>query len=493
MYPSTKGSNNHTFSALMTLAVMLISAFIFNPAAGLALFIPVAFYIVLQKYRSLPIRKSGSGVLPTSMTPAIWGIMFLAVGILVVGLIFAVINIGYKTVSKGQDSPLYSIPGLGDIGKAIEIALGQRPQAASSAGTVVTTGPGGQVTTQTIIPQTSAKTATIRWTVSDWADGTAVTTGNEVINVVKNDNYLKAFESATPNVAAATSAEVYSTGDKLQMFVSSDADGTGGTDYYMQSYTISSLDVGARIINDITSEVVGTVRFTTDQTTTYWEFGKLPIYNRASATNTDLSLSLTSTLVSLTNGTGFVTSFLTLSRTQQGTLATNSDNMYLTITLGARGISHGVKFYTLTSDSTPKLEKRVSALWISFVNVDVRVEGEGFSKASAPSTTAVTYVKELDPIIGTATAVGQRSVTIPLRTDALGANTQVDVYVHGPSDGQLMSNALNAVGTTSITGYGALAASNSISLDAIIYARPISYSSGTPATPVLITRIQTPA
>lgn len=485
-----------TGTALLIITAMLAVA---NPAVAILAFIVIGGNYAVRNYRLTRTltHKSGSGILPTEFMPVLWGISILIAAAATFAIVVAVANTVAWNTTKREILPAEVVPGLGPMINYMESLMpGAPPQLSPTPSGTVTVGPSG-TTTVVQQPGTTAvnQVAQLRYTIASGSDNTGVTAGNEIVNIVKDGSFAQAHESLADITAnPANTGKTYGPGDRLTIFVSGDNDVTGGTDYYMQTYDVT-LGVGNPVVNKERGITVGTVSFFgAGATTPYWELQTLHIWPRANTGNTDVYLKLSTTLVSITDGTTFVTAAATLSSSQQGTLGSNTDSMYVQIVLGATNLSYGIPYYTLSSDSTPVLQLRESFVWLSFDNTNVKVSGENWEKASAPSTSVVTYTKRVPAWYGTTAQRGDWQVRAPLDTTSLSASTQFLVYQHGPSDGQTYKDAVGATGLTgAASGYGALTPSNSISPDAPIYARPAAYSSGTPTTVVLLTRIQTPA
>lgn len=374
-----------------------------------------------------------------------------------------------------------------------------------SGGPGVPTLPGGTPTTPTP-PTVTREAAAIQFTVIDGISSSAITSTNTKVNIIKagSDGVIDFLNSVVRTTSVDSDPEqtgaTYAQGDTLILHVSCDVDATGGTDYYDSWFYVNLVEGSPirKLTDGCLSQVQSsptykyklvsdgpatgsTVQYTSG-TTNYWGIGALPVTPRTSAANLDISASHGATsLSSVTDGSTWDT---TTSGSEDVDFTTTSESIWVKLDAGATNIAYGCPMYTLSSIG--QFQRRDAFLLFStnMTTIGVQKLKDKAWKVVQDSTltSEKAFYYKLPALVPLKGNDFEKDFEIPVDASAAGSSSGY-YFKAWCLDFQLEDNV--AIGSTSSSVPSAYGMIGEFGLDAIIFARAYSTSSGAGANQVL--------
>jgi len=353
----------------------------------------------------------------------------------------------------------------------------------------------------------------IQITLQDKPAGASVSGTTTEVDIMQIVNGVADFLTRTETVAFSSatvqSALYYGQNSILVFHVLSDTDKSGGTDHYDAWYWTKLADAAA--VYEFSPSCVSlpagasapykynwigggsptgfTVQFTSG-TTPYWDLGVMLLTPRVSAANLDTYLKGRGvTLASLTDGSTWVDTDGEI--TANHTMSTTSEDFYIEGYGMAIDVSYGVPQYSITQNG--ELLTRNAVLMMSTTMTSIGTSTLSDNQWFPISLSTLTAEKAFYTVIPAQIPVRsqkiQFSVKIPVDAASAASATKY-IFKFWLIDNQVPAYVAQGSSSTGIpTAYGIV---NEYGLDATIFARALTVSSGAGATEILRVYVTTP-
>ena len=366
---------------------------------------------------------------------------------------------------------------------------------------------GGGGTTPSTPSTPTTRSAALQFIIVNGINGTTyssgnlyadISSGNPVVDLSSDD------DSVSVSSSPGTTSAVFTEGSTVIVHTSCDGDGTGVTDHY-DSWVGCVLNEGNKVyeldfddfvkntggykINWSTATPTGGMVQFSPGDTNYWNIGKLPVYPRASKSYITFSAMYSGTVLStITDGTTFDT---TTTGAADAALTDTDERVSITLEGDATNICYSGQMMTVGKYGV--LEKRPAYLMVStnmtaISTAAMAEEGWHMVQNSGLYNEAAFY-KEIDPLLPIKGDSINKIWYLPI--DSSGASSGVGFYFKlWLIDFQHPDNVKFGYPSTSIPStYGLI---TEFGIDAVIYARAFSVSSGVAGNQVLSWVMTTP-
>ena len=363
---------------------------------------------------------------------------------------------------------------------------------------------------------TGRSAAALKFALRNAITEAAIITGNSYADITKVgsdgtiDFSTRSEGPVTVNSSPEYSAETYAEGDLLIFHLSSDADPTGGTDYYDRWYYVKLVEgesvrrFTADLITPVQTSPTYKYKFKSgaqgvattykvqyvEGDTNYWGLGQFEVVPRVSAANLDTYLLYGgSTGSSITDGTTFDT---TAGASNNIELSTDDEEVTLKLDAGAVSVAYGCEMITLTSKYQLQTRKAIAVFSTTMTMIGTTKLTDAdypWSKiADSTLTSEVAYYCIVPEQIPRKGSDFELNIPLPIDASAASSSTQYTFKVW-LIDFQLESDIASGTCTSSVpSAYGMV---GEYGLDAMIFARPYATSSGAGTTQVLTAVIAT--
>jgi enamine deaminase RidA (YjgF/YER057c/UK114 family) len=371
----------------------------------------------------------------------------------------------------------------------------------------------GAEPTPTPTPTPGREASKIQCSIQNAITSASIITTNTKVDLNKLisgvADFLTKAEQVTVDSAPEQSSLYYGQGQQVIAHVSSDVDPSGGTDYYDDWYVFTLVE-GAPVyrlkpscltavqtsptykyqVNAAAGENTGETVSYTSGTTPYWDIGVLTVWPRSTAANLDTYLKASgTTLAAITDGTTFVDTDAAI--TANATMTTTNEDLTVEVRAGAIDIAYGLPMYTLTQVGQFIERRTVLIITTSMTSIGTaEIYDEGWKRLSKPDLTAeVAYYYVLPSIIPLRGDKFVHTVTFPIDASAAASATKF-VFKVWMLDMQVPSYVETGSTSTSIpTAYGFI---GEYGIDAVIFARALTVTTGAGDNEVLRAYVTTP-